>query len=355
MKTDKINLALIGAGNVMTTKHIPALKKNRNLFNIIGIVDIDEGKLKIIADKFGISNCALIENENFIEHIEWITKVDAFIVAIPPNKHFEVVKACLMLHKHVLVEKPFVCNIEQAKELVSLAKDLKLILAINFNIQYSKSFMSLERMIQKKELGEIKSIYCVQLTNQSRRIPRWTEDLPLGLFFDESPHYFYLIKKLIGENIKIISAHQSKSEKRTNTPEILNLNLEVNSMPVTIYWNFDSPICEWYFTVFGEKKSASVDIFRDTLIVLPNDSPHLGFEVLRTSLVATIQHWKGVIINGLFYLQNKLYYGFDLAQTNFYMAIVHNDTKNINGMSAKDALYVTEIQLKIVENLEKNG
>ena len=153
----KINLALIGAGNVMTTRHIPALKKNKNLFNIIGIVDTDEGRLKIFADKFGISNRAIIENENCIKQIEWISKVDAFIVAIPPNKHFKVVKECLMLKKHVLVEKPFVCNIEQAKELVALAKDLQLILAIKFNFQYSKSFMSLESRLQKNEFGNILS------------------------------------------------------------------------------------------------------------------------------------------------------------------------------------------------------
>ena len=164
-----------------------------------------------------------------------------------------------------------------------------------------------------------------------------------------------MLNKLLGCNFTIKSVHQSKSEERKSTPKILNLNLEVNNLPVTIYWNFDSPVCKWYFTVFGEKKMAAVDIFRDILIVLPNDTPHLWFQVLRTSILGTFQHWKGIFINGFSYISNRLYYGFDVAQTNFYLAVVNNDVQFIKGMSAEDALFVTEIQLKIIEDLEKNG
>jgi len=350
----KINLVLIGAGNVMRTRHLPALIKNKNLFNIVGVMDIDETAAKSLAKRHNFLNYASIKDENDLKKNKWFSETDAVIIGIPPQQHYQMVKECLILGKHVIVEKPFTVSVEQAKDLVDLAKKKHLVLVVKHNFQFTRSFLKLEKIINDKGIGKVRSIYCVQLTNHSRRIPSWTEELPLGLFYDESPHYFYLVRKFTNGEIKIRSVFQSKSKTRESTPEVINLNLEANNIPVTIYWNFDSPICEWYFTILGEKKSATVDLFRDILLILPNDAPHLGYQVMRTSVLTTIQHWKGILINGFSYLQNKLYYGFDIVQLNFYQAIMENDLNYIKGMSAEDGLYITEIQNKIVNELKLN-
>lgn len=350
----KITLALIGAGNVMKTRHMPALMKNKHLFSITGVMDTDGMAVKDFAKKFKLANHSAIRDEKDLQAKDWFLKCEAVIIGIPPQYHYLYVKECLLLGKHVIVEKPFTVHLEEAKELVELAKKKNLVLAVKHNFQYTRSFLKLEQMIAGNELGEIKSVHCVQLTNQSRRIPSWTEELPLGLFYDESPHYFYLVPKFTKGEIQIKSAFQHISDIRKSTPQIINLNLQANQIPVTVYWNFDSPVCEWYFTILGDKKLVTVDLFRDIIITLPNDSPHLGMQVMRTSVLITIQHWMGVFKNGFLYIQNKLYYGFDIVQHNFYKAITENDLRYVRGMSGEDGLQVTEIQHKIVHEILKN-
>lgn len=349
----KINLVLIGAGNVVRTRHLPALLKNKRLFNITGIVDTDSQSAISLAKKFNIPHSAQVHNAKDLSNYPWFSEAEAVIIGIPPQHHYSMVKECLLLGKHVIVEKPFTLSTEEAKDLVEIAKKKNLVLVVKHNFQFTRSFLKLENIINAQGLGKVRSIYCVQLTNQSRRIPPWTEELPLGLFYDESPHYFYLVRKFTkGDTITIKNVFQSKSETRASTPLVINLNLECNHIPVTIYWNFDSPICEWYFTIFGDQKSATVDLFRDILIVLPNDSPHLGPQVMKTSILTTFQHWKGIVVNGFSYIQNKLYYGFDILQKNFYKAIVENNYEHTTGISAEDGLFVTQIQNDIVNAIK---
>ncbi len=47
-----------------------------------------------------------------------------------------------------------------------------------------------DEMIKEKSLGEISSLFLYQISNDKRRLPKWGDDLPLGLFYDESPHFF---------------------------------------------------------------------------------------------------------------------------------------------------------------------
>ena len=351
----KLRLALIGAGNVMKTRHLPALLRNVGLFELRGIVDVDITRSKQLADKHRIPHYSGLDGEHGISTLEWFNEVDAVIIGVPPQGHYPLARECLLLGKHVLVEKPLALKIEEAKDLVSLAKAKHLVLAVKHNFQYAKSVLKLDGLLKNGELGRVQSIYCVQLTNQARRIPAWVEELPYGLFFDESPHYFYLTRKITGDELRIKSVYRSRSRLRSATPEILNLNLESGNIPVTVYWNFDSPVCEWQFIIIGEKKMAAVDLFRDILILLPNDTPHLGYQVMRTSILSAFQHWKGVAVNGLSYLQNKLNYGFDISQQNFHRAVTSGDVSHIQGMSGEDGLCVTEIQNEIVRQLDANG
>lgn len=49
-------------------------------------------------------------------------------VSVPNSLHFEWTKKALLAGKHVLCEKPFTSNADEARELVKLAKEKKLVL-----------------------------------------------------------------------------------------------------------------------------------------------------------------------------------------------------------------------------------
>lgn len=351
----KIRLALIGAGNVMATRHLPALRSNAHLFEIRGVIDADASRSKAFAEKYGIRQYGAADAATGLAGLGWLADVDAALIGVTPQSHHRMARECLLLGKHVLVEKPFTVTVDEARDLVDLARARQLILAVKHNFQYARSFLELGRLVDSGALGRVQSILCTQLTNQARRIPSWAEELPLGLFYDEAPHFFYLARKFTGHDVAIRSAYRCRSTTRAATPKLLSLNLQAGDIPVTIYWNFDSPVCEWHFALLGDARLAVVDLFRDILIVLPVDAPHLGYEVMRTSILATFQHWRGVAVNGWSYLRNRLYYGFDIAQRNFHRAVTTGDARHIAGMSGEDGLVVTAIQNDVVARLGSDG
>jgi predicted dehydrogenase len=251
-----------------------------------------------------------------------------------------------------LVEKPFVTKLSDGRALIELAAEKNLVLAVNQNFQFSSAFSRLEQLIHNGKLGALKSFYCIQFSNDTRRLPIWGDDLPLGLFYDESPHVFYLLRRFSKGELTVKQVSHIRSSQKQNTPQILNVEVDANGLPATIYSNFESPICEWYFIVFGEKQYAMVDMFRDILTVLPNDGQHLMKEVFTSSFLASWQHWRGFIANGFKYVRRRLHYGMDVTHERFYQAIVSGDRSQLENISGEAGLAVNIAQHEVVSRCQ---
>src|SRR2546421_243221 len=68
-----------------------------------------------------------------------------------------------------------------------------------------------------RALGKITGIDAVQLGNPRRRLPEWYEELPLGLFYDESPHLLYLMQSIAGP-LRLARAIAVPSRRGLATP-----------------------------------------------------------------------------------------------------------------------------------------
>jgi scyllo-inositol 2-dehydrogenase (NADP+) len=344
----KIKVAIIGAGNISNTRHIPALKKIKNV-EIVGAVGVKERNIERTIKKYKLKNTLLISNGDFynaMKNCEWFQSVDAVAIGAPPRSHYSMVEASLLLDKHVLVEKPMTMDKAEADKLIALAKKNAKQLCIMHNFQYTSGILKLEKIISDGDLGPLVSFYEAQLTNRRRRLPEWYKDLPLGLFYDEAPHFMYLLEKLGGPlKIENSFAHYGP-DKTDNTPQLLNVSLKAGKYPANIFLNFDSPVCEWYFVACGETKIAFYDLFKDILIVLPSDNEHYAADILKNSLRTTHQYWAGFIKNGFKMLSGNLLYGHETVMRKFISAIESGQSveKDINGEAgARTVAYMQSI------------
>jgi predicted dehydrogenase len=349
MTLTKIKLAIIGAGNIVTNRHLPYLR-HQSEFSVEAIVGTTLTKAQRLAHQYHIPHCGYFGADQHITGYQWFSQIDAVLIATPPHTHAALIKECLQAGKHVFTEKPFVTDIKMGKILVKLARQKRLILAVNHNFQFASSFQKLNQLMVGGSLGQPKSFLLQQFSNKDRRLPKWGNELPGGLFYDESPHFFYLLRRFAGANIKFLHSTIYRSQIVANTPWILTADLKSGHIPISIYCNFEAAICEWYFIVCGTKKTAIVDFFRDIIIVLPHDGIHLGKQVLTTSAVATFSHWFGTVSNGLAYLTHRLYYGFDHTYHNFYMAITHHRSSYLDNMSGQDGLVINQLQLQVIND-----
>lgn len=323
---NKVNICIVGAGNISNTRHIPALKKVSEA-RIVGVLSNRYDKARQTAQKHGIDNYSEIKDKSIdiiknADSLPWLSSVDAVVIGAPPHLHYELTKAFLNLGKHVLVEKPMMMNEDESRELIKLAKEKRKVFYVMHNFQYARKMLKLNEIVESKKHGEIVSITEVQFTNHDRRLPEWYNDLPLGLFYDEAAHFMYLLERHAGK-LKIDSVHSVRDKDSSqSTPITLTVGATAGSIPVTMMLNFRAPICEWQYIVSFSKRIFIYDFFKDILVELPTDNEHRAKDILLNSIRFTWQYWVQFMANGLRMVSGSLLYGHDVVLRSFTRAIL---------------------------------
>ena len=341
----RLRVAAVGLGWVTLHRHLPALRAGAD-WDVVGVVDRRPGHAAEVARRLGIrqhhAGAQLAE-------LPWLAEVDAFTIGAAPASHGALIREALTLGKHVLTEKPFVLDPTQGDALVALAREKKLVLAVVHNFQFARSMRAL--LADLGRYGPLRFIHARQLGNPRRRLPTWYEELPLGLFYDESPHMFYLLRALAPAPLELVGAevHASTTGKRTPAWISAHYAAGPSRIPVKLDMGFEAPVSEWHVQVGGEQRLGDVDVFRDIYASVPNDGDHTTWPVLRTSLAATWDHWTQHLLSGPAHLRGKLLYGNDEVVRRFAAAVRSGTAPH--GIGADDALAVLRMQHQIIDQV----
>ena len=348
-----LRVACVGLGWVATHRHLPVMMRDAR-YEVVGLIDPRAERARQAAAQFGIKNVAPTDD---LASIDWLDGVDAITISTNPFAHAPLIRAALELGKHVLTEKPFVLDDSEGAALVELARERSKTLAIVHNFQFSSSFRRLQRDIARGKLGRLTSVQAIQFSNPRRRLPPWYDELPLGLFFDESPHLLYLLRALSPNGLELLDA-QAFAQPQLQTPALLNAtfrgqtqgkNGEAQSLPMSLHFNFVASVSEWQLLVWGERGCGMVDVFRDIYLRLPNDGLHTTPTVLRTSVQATAQHWAQHLTSGVQHLRGELFYGNREVFARFADSIAQGRAPR--GISADDALSVLQLQHQVIDRV----
>ena len=88
-------------------------------------------------------------------------EVDVVSIASPPFDHYPAVRAALGAGKHVLCEKPFTLNVEQAQELTAAAERAGTACALAHEFRYAPAEATLKELIAS---GRIKGLHQIEVT-----------------------------------------------------------------------------------------------------------------------------------------------------------------------------------------------
>lgn len=81
--------------------------------------------------------------------------VELVVVNTPSYTHYDYARQALVAGKNVIVEKPFTATIEQARELVSIARDNDLKLSVFQNRRWDSDFLTVKSVLERGVLGDI--------------------------------------------------------------------------------------------------------------------------------------------------------------------------------------------------------
>jgi predicted dehydrogenase len=85
-------------------------------------------------------------------------QLDVLSIASPPYTHYDAVRAALARGLHVVCEKPFTLKLEQAEELVELAKKSGTACILAHEFRFLPAQIALHELIENRHLGALREI-----------------------------------------------------------------------------------------------------------------------------------------------------------------------------------------------------
>lgn len=134
-------------------------------------------------------------------------EVDAVYIPLPNGLHGRWTRAAVAAGKHVLCEKPFTANAEEAREIARLAADSGLVVMEAFHYRYHPLIRAAEEIVASGELGTLRRVE----TALSFPLPlfsdiRYDYDLAGGALMDAGCYAVHMARVLGGEDPEVVSA-----------------------------------------------------------------------------------------------------------------------------------------------------
>ncbi len=143
-----IRAAIFGTG-FMGRVHLEALRRVEGV-EVVAIAGRELESAKWLSAGFGIEHA-----ESDYQKILQDASIDAVHICTPNAMHYQMAKDALLAGKHVLCEKPLATSVEQARELVNLARERALRNCVCHNLRYYPMAQQMRRMVEDGELGRI--------------------------------------------------------------------------------------------------------------------------------------------------------------------------------------------------------
>ena len=135
----KIKIGVVGIGH-LGNYHLQKYQKLENC-EIISVADTIMDRAQKAA---GIHNCLALPDYHAM-----LDQVDAVSIAVPTGEHHKVARDFLAAGVDVLIEKPICVTVEEADELIEMARKNNLILQVGFIERFNPAIMALEKVIEK--------------------------------------------------------------------------------------------------------------------------------------------------------------------------------------------------------------
>ena len=168
---DMVKIGIIGCGGIANGKHMPALKKLKDV-EMVAFCDIIEERAQKAAKEYGVPGAKV-----FTDYKE-LLKLDLDVVhVLTPNKqHSFITVDALEAGKHVMCEKPMAINTVEAQKMLDAAKRTGKKLTIGYQNRFRPECQYLKKVVEAGDLGDI--YYARAQAIRRRAVPTW------GVFLD---------------------------------------------------------------------------------------------------------------------------------------------------------------------------
>jgi len=185
-KMKKLKMAVVGVG-FWGRNHVRVLSELPDV-ELVAVCDIDQQRTAVVAEKYGLKayndSSKMYQKEN----------VDAVTLCVWSTRLSEEALKALKAGKHVLVEKPMAKSSTEAKKIVDLAEEEKLILTVGFIERFNPAVKRLKEAIMEGKIGS-------PVSATIRRVTKWPERIgDVGVVKDTAIHDIDMARFIFNED-----------------------------------------------------------------------------------------------------------------------------------------------------------
>lgn len=140
---DRIKVGVIGTGS-MGVNHVRSYASLKHICDLVGLYDTDEKKADDIAQSYGIKSFSSLE--------EMLQEVDAVNIATPTSTHYDIAVKAVKKGIHILIEKPITSEIEEAEEILSMARDKNLTVQVGHIERFNPAIQALPGILEDENI-----------------------------------------------------------------------------------------------------------------------------------------------------------------------------------------------------------
>ena len=330
MKSEKIKIGVVGVGHL--GQHHAKHYHFRDGTNLVGVYDTDSSRGEEIAKQY---------NTKFYNKLSDLMQIcDGISVVTPTESHYNVAKMAIADYDcHVFIEKPITETIQQADDLIALAKAKNKIIQVGHIERLNPALRVLEQYDLNPKFIEIQRLapYTVRGT-----------DVPVVL--DLMIHDIDILLSLVKSDVK--SIHASGVSIITDSVDIAHARIRFNNGTVSSITS--SRVAKdkvRKIKLFQDNLYSTIDLLMEqTEIYSITDDPSLIPGVLKTEPFTQNNTDKHIAYQKPDVEKHDL---LGLEIKNFIRSIKGEEKPIVNGVEARNALEVViNINNMILEDLK---
>lgn len=150
------------------------------------------------------------------------SEIDVVDVTLHPEHRVPIIRAALQAGKHVLSQKPFVTDLDLGNDLVKLADDQGVKLAVNQNGRWAPHLSWMREAVSAGLIGDVLSAHISIHWDHS-----WTAGTPFDeidqlILYDFGIHWFDFLASLVGDRAESVFATATSARGQANKVPLMS-------------------------------------------------------------------------------------------------------------------------------------
>ena len=207
MTNTPVKLAVVGAGN-MGANHIRIADQLPEV-ELVAVVDEDVKRAQSLTSNRDVRAVASVDDLG--------DDLEAAIVAVPTSHHLSTAESLIRRGVHVLVEKPLAGSIAIAEEILALATEHGVRLAVGHVERFNPSILELPRYMESP------------IHLEASRVSPFTSRINDGVIFDLMIHDFDIVCSLLDPDAEVTGISGVSRSVKGTTEDLASVSLSFST------------------------------------------------------------------------------------------------------------------------------